>query len=454
MTRSHTSVRLAGSHRTDVNGWIRLHLEGNPSEIGYSHGFLLANEISEAVRLSKAYVKHVYNRSWSFFRKSADELYIPKLPHDQKEEMKGILNGVRKRNIRNLDLTDIVAINGLLDTFSYHYWIEKKGKTQNGPGGHCSAFIATGRATKNHDIVIAHNTWLGYVLSSTYNILIDIRPSQGNDVLFQSWPGSIQGSGIDWYINSNGLMVTNTTIGGICTFKEEGTPYFVRARKAIQEARSIDQWLKAMLRNNNGGDASDWLIGDAKTGEIAWLELGTDHYAIRRTFDGAFVSSNLSLDPKVRTETNVDYDDMSTSSASRHARWEQLMREHEGQIDLERAKQFLADHFDCSLNKKFPSRGTLCGHVEADQRGWPEWKCGPNYPAGAVDGKTTCTSLAQQGKTWARWGKPCGTDFRARKFLTIHSEYSWMQPYLRDLESYPWTLFSAYPGWKKKRSFG
>jgi len=129
MTGAHRSAGLRGSHRTDVNGWIRLHLEGTPREMGYSHGYLLANEIAEAVRFSKAYVKHVYDRPWSFFRTSADELYIPKLPHDQKEEMKGILGGLRERSIRNLDLTD-VAINGLLDTFSYHYWLEGSKKNQ------------------------------------------------------------------------------------------------------------------------------------------------------------------------------------------------------------------------------------------------------------------------------------------------------------------------------------
>jgi len=450
MTKPRIPVRGIGCHRTDVNGWIRLHLEGTPSEIGYGHGFLLANEIVEAVRLSKAYAENVYKRSWSFFRETADELYLPKIPQDQKEEIKGILTGIRRRGVKKIDLLDIVAINGLLDSFSYHYWLKSEEKAQKGPGGHCSAFIATGGTTRNGEIIIAHNTWLGYVLSSTYNVVISIRPSKGNEIIFQSWPGSIQGSGIDWYINSSGLMVTNTTIGGIFTFKEEGTPYFVRARKAIQEAQSIDQWLRNMLRDNNGGDASDWLVGDAKTGEIAWLELGTDHHAIRRTFDGAFIGCNLSLDSEVRTETNFDYNDTSTSSVSRYARWEQLMEQYKGQIDVECAMHFLADHFDCSLNQESPSRGTLCGHVENDQRGWPEWECGPNYPAGTVDGKITSTSLALHGNTWARWGKPCGADFHAKDFLTIHPEYSWMQPYLRDLISYPWTLFSVYPHWPKK----
>ncbi len=448
MGRSRGYTRTGGPFRTDVNGWIRVHLEGSPFQIGYEHGHFLAKEISEAVRMSRVYAKQVYARPWSFFRRSAEELCRRKILKDQMDEIKGISAGIKKAGVKSIDLTDIIAINGLLDSFSYHYSLKSRKDSARGPRGHCSAFIATGKATKNREIVIAHNTWLGYILSSMYNVIISIRPSKGNQILFQSWPGSIQGSGIDWYINSSGLMVTNTTIAGMATFKETGTPYFVRARKAIQEARSIDEWIRIMLRDNNGGDASGWLIGDAKTGEIARLELGTYHYAIERTFDGAFVGCNLSFDSKVRTETDIDYDDKSTSSASRYARWEQLMEQYRGQLDLEYAKQFLADHFDTLLSQTSPTRGTLCGHVEADQRGWPEWECGPYYPAGTVDGKATSSSLAHEGMTWAHWGKPCGKDFNAGEFLSSHPEYAWMKPYLRDLKAYPWTLFSVFPSWR------
>jgi hypothetical protein len=37
--------RLAKASREDKNGWIYLHLEGSPADIGYQHGYLIATEM-------------------------------------------------------------------------------------------------------------------------------------------------------------------------------------------------------------------------------------------------------------------------------------------------------------------------------------------------------------------------------------------------------------------------
>jgi hypothetical protein len=38
---------LAKAYRFERGGWIYVHLEGSPHDIGYQHGFLLANEIAD-----------------------------------------------------------------------------------------------------------------------------------------------------------------------------------------------------------------------------------------------------------------------------------------------------------------------------------------------------------------------------------------------------------------------
>ena len=45
---SPVDPRLAGSTRFERGGWIYVHLEGAPEEIGFQHGYLLANEIGDA----------------------------------------------------------------------------------------------------------------------------------------------------------------------------------------------------------------------------------------------------------------------------------------------------------------------------------------------------------------------------------------------------------------------
>jgi len=197
-----------------------------------------------------------------------------------------------------------------------------------------------------------------------------------------------------------------------------------------------------MLQGNNGGLANQYLLGDCKNGQIGMLELGTFHHRFETTKDGFFVGSNLAYDDEVKKETIFDYRDPRTSPTARHSRWEQLMTDHKGEIDIEMAKAFMRDHVDASEGgKEKPSRCTLCGHLEDDPRGWPEWELGPYYPGGTLDGKITSGSLAAGMATWVKWGRPCGTDFIAEDFLKKHPEYGWQMPRLRDLKSYPWTLY-------------
>ena len=42
--------RLGKSYRFERGGWIYVHLEGSPGNIGYQHGYLLAPEIEDAVQ--------------------------------------------------------------------------------------------------------------------------------------------------------------------------------------------------------------------------------------------------------------------------------------------------------------------------------------------------------------------------------------------------------------------
>ena len=45
-----------------------------------------------------------------------------------------------------------------------------------------------------------------------FNVWIDVKPAKGHRLVFQVAPGSVQ-SGMDWYINDAGIVLTETTIG-------------------------------------------------------------------------------------------------------------------------------------------------------------------------------------------------------------------------------------------------
>src|SRR5579864_9618116 len=154
-------------------------------------------------------------------------------------------------------------------------WLNKREKAKNAPRlvapGNCSAFVATGSYTKNHQIVIAHNNWTSYLVGSRWTVMFDIAPQHGYRILMDGIPGVIT-SDDDFGINSAGLMVSETTITQFHGWDPNGIPEFVRSRKALQYANSIDGYAQIMRQGDNGGYANDWLIGDRKTGEIGYLE--------------------------------------------------------------------------------------------------------------------------------------------------------------------------------------
>ncbi|HYA98142.1 MAG TPA: C45 family autoproteolytic acyltransferase/hydrolase, partial [Methylomirabilota bacterium] len=310
--------------------------------------------------------------------------------------------------------------------------------------GNCSAFVATGSWTKSRQIVMAHNNWTGYLAGERWRIIFDIVPKDGYRMLMDGFPGVIA-SDDDFGINSSGLMVTETTITQFEGWDPGGKAEFVRARKALQYASSIDDYVRIMLDGNNGGYANDWLLGDRKTGEIAQFELGLKTHRLWRTRDGAFAGSNWARDPQLIKLEAPDFNprDPQSSPNARRARWDELLQANRGKIDVALAQQMLGDHQDTFLHKDQPGERTLCGHTDLSSHGSPEWLWNPYYPGGAVQGKVTDSSMAGAMAFTARAGHPCGGDFLAAPFLAAHPEYSWQAPFLRDMKAGPWTEFRS-----------
>ncbi len=443
---TRTDPRLKHSFRRPaVNGWTLVHLEGAPSEIGYQHGYLLAPEIKDMQQVASLELSHDNHKDWTFFRNSARDMMWPRIEPQYREELEGIVAGVNAQGVA-LDLWDIVALNGLLEWGYYVKQYDKKhGISSPGtpmPPEHCSAFVATGSFTRDGRVIIAHNNWTSYLDGERWTIVFDIAPDKGNRILMDGLPGVIT-SDDDFGLNSAGLMITETTITGFAGYDPAGIPEFVRARKAMQFSNSIDDFARIMREGNNGGYANNWLVADRKTNEIASLELGLKNVTLERKKDGYFVGSNFPINPKLaREETDFDIKDMGNSANARRVRWDQLMAEHKGKIDVAAAQRFLADHYDTYERKEDPNERTLCGHVDLSPRGLPSWQ--PPYGiAGAVQNKIADASMAEQMSIRVAAGHACGIDFKAAAHLQAHPEFDWQKSLLRDMPSQRWTTFSS-----------
>ena len=447
---SSADPRLQKAYRFQQGGWTYVHVEGSPADIGFQHGYLLAPEIADALEAIKLFDTHQTQRDWEFFRKTAREVLWPHIDAEYQQELQGIADGVKSHGV-DLDVYDIVALNAFEEVPDYYVpWLNKREKSAKAPKlaapGNCSAFIATGAYTKDHQIVIAHNNWTSYLAGERWTIIFDILPKTGQRILMDGFPGVIT-SDDDFGVNAAGILITETTITQFEGWDPNGKPEFMRSRKALQYAQSIDDYVRIIKEGNNGGYANDWLIGDRKTGEIACLELGLKNTPLWRTKDGYFVSSNFPRDPKlIREETSgFDPNDRSSSMNARHVRADELMKEAKGKIDVEMAEEFLSDHVDHLVESDKPraDERTLCGHVDASPRGVKEWGWDAYNPGGAVQGKATDSKMAANMSFVARAGHPCGADFLAADFLERHPEFSWQKPLLRDMKAGPWTRFQA-----------
>ncbi len=440
-------ARLKPAYRFERGGWVYVHLEGPPADIGFQHGYLLAPEIEAGFKAVQLNDVHRTKRDWSFYRATAQNILWPHIEAEYRQELQGIADGLKARG-SSLDVWDVVALNAMEEVPDYYVpTLNREEKQANTPDlkapGNCSAFVATGSWTKDHKPVIAHSNWTGIAVGSHWTVIFDIVPTHGYHILMDGFPGIIV-SDDDFAINSAGLMVTETTIAGFSLFDPNGIPEFVRARKAMQYGDSIDKFVEIMLQDNNGGYANDWLLADNNTGEVARFEIGLKLHRVWRTKDGYYVGANFPSDPQLtKQETDFDPNNMSSSPNARHKRWEELMPANKGQIDLALGEKFLADHWDTYEGKDDRNFRGLCGHGDQSPTPEPAWGEPAYSPMGAVTAQAADSTMAKEMTLQARAGHPCGEDFIADTFLKEHPEFAWQKPILQNLKGNPWTGFKA-----------
>jgi len=319
-------------------GWTFVHIEGKPYQRGFQYGHLLAKEI--AAYMEKLSVRQNTDNpkaGWQELRTLADALMLRKYDTEYLEEMKGIAEGAAGAGAsfsgRPVDFLDIVTVNSVVDIGQLSEGLNRTAHPLSGLSFQsedeeskswerthkCSSFLANGPATKDGRIVFSQLfMWSGYT-GVHWDIICDVVPSEGHRLVYETFPGGIH-SGADFYINSAGIMIGETTVLQT-PFDSEGTPQSSRIRKAAQYGGSIDDVVRILTEHNNGLYTNDWLIGDLRANEIGILLLGTKKYKLWRSrtgefpggTDGFYWSVNNAKDPDVRKEylpdaTNAPFD--------------------------------------------------------------------------------------------------------------------------------------------------
>jgi hypothetical protein len=389
------------AYRYPAAGWIYLHIEGEPYERGFQHGHLMSREIPQYMERCAALLGS--KDHWDDYRTTANALFLRGFDRELLEEMRGIADGASDAGARwkdrRIDLLDIVVANttvemGELASAAAATPTGLEGLSLDAPPysdprrnsakDHCSAFAATGPATRDGKMVIGHVTWWPLTLAEQTNVMLDIKPASGHRMLLQSYPGGIE-SGTDWYQNDAGVVLTETTINQT-PFNPSGTPVAFRARMAIQYSNNIDDVVRILSAQNNGLYTNEWITGDAKTNEIAIFDLGTNHTRLWRSSKnewfgdtpGFYWGDNNAKDLDVRLETypdpKSDPDFIPYVPSRRDMAWQQLYRKYRGQID--------------------------------EQFGFLAFRSAPLVAVSTMDAKVVTADMASHMMVWAEIGRP------------------------------------------------
>lgn len=407
-----TVTRNGPGWRFPQDGWIVVHIEGTPYERGYQHGSLLAPEIVDYCHtIAKVRSHEAPDKAWKDLRLFVNALFLRRFDNEYLKEMQGIADGAAaagaKLDDRPVDLIDIVIINadielGYLESsleatatgIDRVYFRGRHGSTPKAlHRDRCSAFVATGPATRDGKIVAGHITMTDLYNARFFNVWLDIQPSTGHRIVFQAYPGGIQ-SGLDYYITGAGLIISETTMEQT-KFNPAGEMLASRIRRAAQYADSIERCEAILTSSSNGLYTNEWLIGDTKTNEIAMFELGTHTTRTWRSSRNEWVAGtkgfywgcNNVKDLGVFKETVADFggkpENLVLHPRIRDQAWIKLFFKHQGTLD----PAFGFEAFSTPPIAAFPS----------------------------CDAKITTAGMAKEFQSWAMFGPPLGKTWMPSK---------------------------------------
>jgi len=430
-TRKSYSLPIQGSIVSETEGWKTVHIYGEPYERGYAHGYLLAAELRRVKKLLPFLVKYQLQETSRDFHRANRKIMFPLLKRVYPEywhEIRGICAGSRRAGV-DISMDTLIGWNAYVSLYSYF----KEGSKHI---HRCSAFIATGSATRDGKIVMGHNVHSDLATGQLLNIVMKITPSQGHPFIMQTSPGLIS-SVADWYISSTGIVCCETTIADINYRPRFGLPFFTRIRHAVQYGKTLDDCAKIMLHKNAGDYACSWLFGDTNTQEIMLLEMGLNVHNLQRTFNGAFYGMNSAISTELRTKEtdDVDYHNVASRSGNRNYRLDELVnRQYYGKIDIKVAKKIMADHYDIVLGKNTLNQNGICKHPELDPDA--DYK-----PYSCTDGKVVDADLAKELHFEGIFGSACGSrPFHVKQYVKDHPQYAHWKDVLEDMSLHHWTL--------------
>ena len=378
---------------TEQKGVKILKLAGTPYEIGFQHGYLLADKIdimvNKTLLATDAYVarqtgcdnKKAREKLWA-----GEKAAFPHVPEEFLEEMKGIAAGVNAKGIL-VTLDEIVLWNTMYDQWCIYchpyYWnCDGKPEAAYKPqpeyhpwtraAGGCSSFSAWDEWAGGDGKMIfckdEDNFDMPFQLENRMLLIVD--PDEGYGHAVCTYPGMI---GLDGGFNENGFEMM-TQLNSMQYESMEGCGIALFTRLLMTHASTVDDAIKIFNEYPRCAGIA-YHVADAKAKQAAVVETSSKFVCVRypqknqkvlwqtnhsNCYPGwmGYTGYNLVADQVLVN----DLGDISTiqnwqkslrdpynfyvQAPSRFERYRQLLHNYYGNITVENAIEIMSDRYD------------------------------------------------------------------------------------------------------------
>lgn len=224
----------------------------------------------------------------------------------------------------------------------------------------CTAFAATAERTTNGHTLLARtfDFEAGRVFDE-HKVVIFVRPRVGYAFVHVAWGGM---AGAVSGFNETGLGVVLNAAGSD-RFDTKGRPTILVLRTILNHARTIDEAIR-IVRSADVFISDIFTIADAKTGELAAIEIAPDQVQVRRG-DNQILTTNHFMHPSFRLDRENQRRLEEQTTGRRLRRLQEVLQTHQP-LDIPQAIRVLRDR-RLAGNQRAPlgHRGTIDALIAA-----------------------------------------------------------------------------------------
>ena len=369
------------------NGVKTLHLKGSPYEIGYQHGYHLAEKIALMIRTTLSTTAAFVSRQTGWSLEVSDTMLSkglasakPHFPDFLKEEMRGMVDGARIAGV-HITLEQVILWNTDYDQWCIYshpnHWTPEGAPPSTfggslAPAGGCSSFCAWDEwAGGDGKLIFGKNEDNFNMPGQMENrILVIVDPDDGFGHCFMTFPGMI---GLDGGFNEAGFEMM-TQLNQMADETMEGCGIGVFTRLLLTRAKSVEDAIK-IFKSHPRISGIAYHVADAVRKKAAIIETSAEHVAVRYPEAGVkalwqtnhsncfpgwmgyegynMVNGQQSVNALADVSTIARWqaslrepDNPYVQAPSRFERYSELIHRHKGSITPETAQMILTDRYD------------------------------------------------------------------------------------------------------------